>query len=224
MKFDFQALKNKLAIPQESFNGIPAQRLDGEENTKASSVILPIYEKPDDTQGIILQKRNSNLKAHPGQISFPGGAHSSHDKNLLETALREWEEEMGESSSVLEVLGEYPGLYTHTGFHISPFIARYKGTFRFNPNPEEVERPILLDLNRLKTSPFYSIRIRRSGAKELEIYYFDLEEGLLWGATGRIIVNFLREHAKFDREPTQVEPNLGFPPFFDPIRKFSKKS
>ncbi|MBM9499866.1 CoA pyrophosphatase [Leptospira sp. 201903071] len=224
MKFDFQTLKDKLAIPQESFNGIPAPPLVGEEKTRASSVILPIYEKTNLLQGIILQKRNSNLKAHPGQISFPGGAHSSDDKNLLETALREWEEEMGESSSVLEVLGEYPGLYTHTGFHISPFIARYNGSFQFRPNPEEVERSILLDLDRLETAPFYSIRIRRSGAKELEIYYFDLEEGLLWGATGRIIVNFLREHAEFDREPIQVEPNLGFPPFFDPIRKFSKKS
>ncbi|AYV56173.1 NUDIX hydrolase [Leptospira kmetyi] len=223
MRFDFQSLKDRLAVPQETFTGIPAPPL-GEEKSRASSVILPIYEKPDNEQGIILQKRNSNLKAHPGQISFPGGAHSKTDKNLLDTALREWEEEMGESSSVLDVLGEYHGLFTHTGFHISPFIARYNGTFSFNTNPEEVERSIILDLKRLETAPFYSIRIRRSGAREIEIYYFDLEEGLLWGATGRIIVNFLREYAGFEREATKVEPNLGTPPFFDPIRKFSKKN
>ncbi|EMJ91123.1 NUDIX hydrolase [Leptospira alstonii] len=223
MRFDFQSLKDRLSVPQESFTGIP-EPPTGEEKSRASSVILPIYEKPDFTQGIILQKRNSNLKAHPGQISFPGGAYSQKDKNLLDTALREWEEEMGESSSVLDVLGEYRGLFTFTGFHISPFIARYKGPFLFNTNPDEVERSILLDLNRLETSPFYSIRIRRSGAKEIEIYYFDLEEGLLWGATGRIIVNFLREFADFEREATRVEPNLSHPPFFDPIRKFSKKN
>lgn len=131
---------------------------------------------------------------------------------------------MGESSSVLEVLGEYDGLFTHTGFHISPFIARYNGSFLFNTNPEEVERSILLDLNRLETAPFYSIRIRRSSAKEIEIYYFDLGEELLWGITGKIIVNFLRDYANFKREPILAEPNLSVPPFFDPARKFSQKN
>ncbi|EMS87068.1 NUDIX domain protein [Leptospira noguchii str. Hook] len=220
---DFQSLKERLIIPQENFIGIPVPPV-GQEKSRASSVILSIYEKPNLNQGIILQKRNSNLKAHPGQISFPGGAYSPKDKNLLNTALREWEEEMGESSSFLEVLGEYHGIFTFTGFHISTFIARYKGSFLFNTNPEEVESSIFLDLNLLESSPFYSIRIRRSGGNEIEIYYFDLEEGLLWGATGRIIVNFLREHANFKREPIFVEPNLGSPPFFDPSHKFSKKN
>ncbi|ASV13053.1 CoA pyrophosphatase [Leptospira santarosai] len=223
MRFDFQSLKDRLATPQKIFTGIPTPPT-GEEKSKASSVVLPIYEKENSTQGLILQKRNSNLKAHPGQISFPGGAYSKADKNLLDTALREWEEEMGESSSVLEVLGEYDGLFTHTGFHISPFIARYNGSFLFNTNPEEVERSILLDLNRLETAPFYSIRIRRSSAKEIEIYYFDLEEELLWGITGKIIVNFLRDYANFKREPILAEPNLSVPPFFDPARKFSQKN
>ncbi|EMO87566.1 NUDIX hydrolase [Leptospira noguchii] len=223
MRLDFQSLKGRLIIPQENFIGIPVPPI-GQEKSRASSVILSIYEKPNLNQGIILQKRNSNLKAHPGQISFPGGAYSPKDKNLLNTALREWEEEMGESSSFLEVLGEYHGIFTFTGFHISTFIARYKGSFLFNTNPEEVESSIFLDLNLLESSPFYSIRIRRSGGNEIEIYYFDLEEGLLWGATGRIIVNFLREHANFKREPIFVEPNLGSPPFFDPSRKFSKKN
>ncbi|MCR8648335.1 NUDIX hydrolase [Leptospira interrogans] len=223
MRLDFQSLKERLIIPQENFIGIPIPPI-GQEKSRASSVILSIYEESDRSQGIILQKRNSNLKTHPGQISFPGGAYSPKDKNLLNTALREWEEEMGESSSFLEVLGEYNGIFTFTGFHISPFIAHYKGSFLFNTNPEEVERFILLDLNLLESSPFYSIRIRRSGANEIEIYYFDLKEGLLWGATGRIIVNFLREHAHFNREPIFVEPNLSSPPFFDPSRKFSRKN
>ncbi|TGK28184.1 CoA pyrophosphatase [Leptospira gomenensis] len=222
MKFDFQTLKEKLAKPKQEFTEVPPPFF-GEEISRASSVICPIYEKEDGTQGLILQKRNPNLKAHPGQISFPGGAYSSSDQNLLRTALREWEEEMGESSAVLEILGEYSGLFTNTGFHISPFVARYKGNFEFNTNPAEVERFILLDLHRLETEPFYSIRIRRTSAKEIEIYYFDLEEGLLWGATGRMIVQLLREYVGFERNPVAVEPNLAGPPFFDPLRKFSKK-
>ncbi|XDD50425.1 CoA pyrophosphatase [Leptospira sp. WS92.C1] len=223
MRIDLPSLKNRLAPPQESFLGIPISPY-GEEKTRASSVIVSIYENQDQSQGLILQKRNSNLKAHPGQIAFPGGAHSITDKNLLHTALREWEEEMGEPSSLLEVLGEYNGIFTNTGFHISPFIARYKGAFQFKTNPEEVERPILLDLDQIRTAPFYSIRIRRTSAIEIEIYYFNLSEGLLWGATGKILVDLLRDYADFQRTPIQVEPNLGVPPFFDPMRKFSKKN
>ena len=63
------------------------------EGLKLSSVVLPFYKTENGKSGILLTKRSDHLKSHAGQISFPGGKFDELDKTLLETALREWEEE-----------------------------------------------------------------------------------------------------------------------------------
>ncbi|EQA45038.1 NUDIX domain protein [Leptospira broomii serovar Hurstbridge str. 5399] len=209
IKLDLEELKRSLTLKLEGEENLP-------EDIAASSVIMPIFQTAEG-DGFLLQKRNPNLIAHPGQIAFPGGVKDPEDKNLLETALREWREEMGVPSDHLEVIGNYKGMFTSTGYHITPFLSLYKGDFKFSFNPEEVEQIIRLELNRLYQAPFYSIKVKRNPAGPLlEVYYFDLKEGLLWGATARILVDFLREHADFRREPIIRKPNLLAAPFLDP--------
>ncbi|WP_423789771.1 NUDIX hydrolase [Leptospira perolatii] len=209
MKVDLERIKNNNPLRVESEVQIPEDITD-------SSVVIPIYRTPEG-DGFLLQQRSHNLVSHPGQIAFPGGARDPEDENLLSTALREWTEEMGAPAEDLEIIGTYKGYFTHTGFHITPYLAVYHGDFVFDFNQEEVERIIRLDLSRLWSEPFYSLHVRRNPSSPLmELFYFDLEEGLLWGATARIIVNFLREHCDFSRPPMIREMNLPGPPFFDP--------
>ncbi|MCZ8341446.1 MAG: CoA pyrophosphatase [Leptospira sp.] len=182
---------------------------------KKSGVVFPFYGTDEEAEGLILTQRAKHLKSHPGQISFPGGVMDNSDSNLLETALREWEEEMGVSKSHLDILGRVDGLLTRTGFHITPFIAKYNGDFQFSHNTDEVDNIILLPLKKLWEKPFYSIQIPNRKPEEYA-YYFDFDEGLLWGATCEIILNFLKTHSQFDRIPKLVRPNLSHPPFLNP--------
>lgn len=180
---------------------------------KKSGVIIPLYEK-DGKEGVILTKRNSNLRNHPGQISFPGGVHGQEDMSLKETAFREWEEEVGVSREALQFIAPYRPFHTFTGYIIYPFFAQYSGNFQFNINKSEVEELIFLDFESFETLPFYSgVHPRKP---DYPIYYLDLGKELLWGATGFILVSFLRELAEFQRTPRSVLLNLLHPPFFDP--------
>ncbi|MDZ4728120.1 MAG: CoA pyrophosphatase [Leptospira sp.] len=182
---------------------------------KISSVIVPVFESDTLGQGLILTQRSKHLKSHPGQISFPGGVVDPEDSDLLQCALREWEEEMGVTRDHIEVLGKHTGLQTRTGFHITPFLGKYTGDFIFSHNKDEVEKIIILPLNELIHAPFYKINIPNQKILNTA-YYFDLKEGLLWGATCEIILSFLKDYASFERIPQIVKPNLNFPPFLNP--------
>jgi len=206
MNLNLVQIKSQLS---QSWHSMP------ETTEKISSVIVPIFESQDLGQGLILTQRSKHLKSHPGQISFPGGVVDPEDKDLLQCALREWEEEMGVSRDLLEILGKHTGMQTRTGFHITPFLGRYQGDFNFSHNIDEVEKIIILPLSKLIHAPFYSLKIPKPGIED-KAYYFDLDEGLLWGATCEIILRFLKDYASFDRNPIPVAPNLNFPPFFDP--------
>jgi len=181
--------------------------------TKKAGVIVAFYNQAG-KEGIILTKRTSHLRSHPGQISFPGGVYQLEDSSLLQTALREWEEEVGASKNDLEFLAPYKLFHTFTGYLIYPFLTEYKGNFQFRINPNEVEKIILLELNKFLTLPFYvAENPRRKGH---QIYYFDLGEELLWGVTCGIIVSLLYEFTDFQKKPKLVQLNLSSPPFFNP--------
>lgn len=208
MKISFEQLKASLAnsdFPQISSAGL-----------KLSSVIMPFYFTEDNHVGVLLTKRSEHLKSHAGQISFPGGKFDEADKTLLETALREWEEETGESRNTLEVIGSFHSLNTGTGYHITPFISIYRGNFKFNVNQNEVDFMIPLELEELTRAPFYTIEWEKNSSGRIHIYYFDLLSGLLWGATCHILYTFLKEMCGFERRPQFVKPNLNVPPFFSP--------
>lgn len=176
----------------------------------ASSVILPFFSFESGDTGILLTTRSKHLKSHPGQISFPGGVQEENE-DLEETALREWEEEMGVSRDCLEILGRIHSLVTITGYHITPFVGIYSGDFQFLLS-DEVESAFSISMEFVETSGFYCIDFQRSGRNR--VYYFDIPgHGLLWGATCEILVRFLRTTQNFQREPKLVQPNLPYPPF-----------
>lgn len=181
-------------------------------NAKKSAVIIPLF-KMENKEYVILIKRSSHLPSHPGQLAFPGGVYSEEDKTLEETAFREWEEELGSNRENLKLIAPYKPTHTFTGFLIFPFFAEYIGDFKFQPNPKEVEKVIFLDLEDFNSKPFYAIQSPRH--PNYFIYYLDLGEEVLWGATAYLILEFLKELADFQRKPKLVKKNLETPPFLD---------
>ena len=97
---------------------------------------------------ILLTKRAPHLNEHAGQISFPGGKLEAIDETIVDTALRETKEEVGLSSSEVEVLGFLSPVVTLTGFHIYPVVGYLDKTpssasQQLNRNPNEVEEIII---------------------------------------------------------------------------------
>ena len=71
-------------------------------------------------------QRKNNLRQHAGQIAFPGGKKENEDKTLLETAVRETEEEISLSKENYDIIGNFPKFYTGTGYVVTPYIAMMK--------------------------------------------------------------------------------------------------
>ena len=97
-----------------------AERVDGTGMMPASVMIL-LYFK-DGEYCILLNKRSEEVEHHKGEISFPGGARDLEDRDSLETALRETEEEMGIKREDITVLGEMDEIVTRSNFQVSVFI------------------------------------------------------------------------------------------------------
>jgi 8-oxo-dGTP pyrophosphatase MutT (NUDIX family) len=189
--------------------------------SKPASVLIPIYRDAKGRDCVILTKRSEHLKNHPGQISFPGGLQSGKE-SLLDTALREWEEEVGELKETIKPLGSFGEFNTFTGFIIVPFLGIYSGNFQFKPNSDEVERMILLNLDAFYHNPFYEMENPRSPGNR--VYYLEIGKDILWGATANILVDLLIQFGSFQRQGIKILSNLNKPPFFDPKKEYQLHS
>ena len=80
--------------------------------SEASILVIFINNYDKDESYILLTQRKNNLRQHAGQIAFPGGKKENEDKTLLETAVRETEEEISLSKENYNIIGNFPKFYT----------------------------------------------------------------------------------------------------------------
>lgn len=159
----------------------------GIENAIPSAVLLLIYEK-EGKDFILFTLRTFNVEHHKGQISFPGGAFQPGDRDLVETALRETEEEIGVKPQDINILGELDPVLTRSNFLITPFVAHIPYPYPFVLSSEEVAEIIEVPLNHLFEGKNYWREIEPSGRI---IHFFKYEDKIIWGATALILKQFL---------------------------------
>ena len=155
-----------------------------------AGVLVPVFEQ-DGKLKVLFTQRTLTVKDHRGQISFPGGVKDAADPDLMATALRETEEEIGLEPGLVEVLGWLPPVATITGYAITAFVGGIPHPFEFRPNPREVERLLILPLEgfvppeRWSTGPYaFQGRVTR-------VCCWRYQQEVVWGATARILVNLL---------------------------------
>ncbi|MEK6566076.1 MAG: CoA pyrophosphatase [Bacteroidota bacterium] len=163
-----------------------------DEKLTRAAVLMALFKKKD-AWHLLMTKRSDEVEHHKGQISFPGGAADSSDKNIVATALRETEEEIGLQAGQIEILGQYDDHVTPTGFIITPVVGYIKKLPGFSPKEEEVveilEVPVSLFRDPTKER---MVQLVRHGTK-VDVYFYDFGKHEIWGATARISRDFLRE-------------------------------
>jgi 8-oxo-dGTP pyrophosphatase MutT (NUDIX family) len=172
-----------------------AERLDAHGHTDAA-VLIPMHGWPDNP-GLVLTERRSDLKRHAGEISFPGGRRDEGEE-LLDTALREAQEEIGLSPDRVEVVGALPPVGTFvTNYKVHPFVGLIDEGMRFEPNPSEVESVLVASLDELVAAYAKRRLVRRGVPIKTDTY--EISGKLIWGATARILGLLLERIRAEDR-------------------------
>ncbi len=150
-----------------------------------AGVLIALEETPDGTQ-VLLTKRSSALKHHPGQIAFPGGSVDPEDSGPVQAALREAQEEIGLRCENVEVIGVLPLHETVTGFNVTPVIGRVRAAFEPTPEPSEVDEVFSVPLAHV--TDLTRFRVQSRMWQGVQRYYYTVPYGpyYVWGATARI--------------------------------------
>ena len=138
-------------------------------------------------QGVLLTKRSSHLKHHPGQIAFPGGKLDPGDASLEACALRETHEEVGLPPDAVQILGRLPQHQTGTGFAITPVLAWVDRPFVPIPEAGEVDEVFTVPLSHLLDPARYAVERRRRQGQTRSYYAVPWGPYYVWGATARIL-------------------------------------
>ncbi|MEL6642860.1 MAG: CoA pyrophosphatase [Pseudomonadota bacterium] len=136
---------------------------------------------------ILLTKRSSRLKHHPGQIAFPGGKVDPSDADVTDAALREAEEEIGLPRANVTVLGHLPAHETVTGFRVTPVVGWIDGTFDIRPEPGEVEEVFRAPFDHVTDPANFRIEGRRWRGVRRHYYTVPWGPYYIWGATARML-------------------------------------
>ena len=139
---------------------------------------------------VVLTKRRADLRRHAGEISFPGGRQDPGDATLIDTALREAEEEIGLPRGDVQLLGELPSTSTFaTNYLIQPFVGLLAAGRRWRPSPREVDAVLELPAAALREGRTRTHVRRRGFTFETDAYI--VGEHVIWGATARIVEHLL---------------------------------
>jgi len=154
--------------------------------SRPAGVLAPI-QLVDGRLELLLTKRSSALKHHPGQIAFPGGKQDPGDADSIAAALREAHEEIGLPPENVEVLGTLPVHDTVTSFAVTPVIGLIRDRFDIRPEPGEVAEVFSVPLSHVLDPANYLVQSRRwRGSLR---HYFTVPYGpyYIWGATARML-------------------------------------
>jgi 8-oxo-dGTP pyrophosphatase MutT (NUDIX family) len=164
-------------------------------DSRRAAVLVPVLLEPEGAR-LVYTVRRDHLPDHAGQISFPGGSMEPGDDSLLETALREAEEEIDLSPDLVEVIGELEEMYIPpSNFRVSPFVGLLPPEAELVMAPDEVEAIFTVSLDELMSpETFRRVPWTRDG-RDYMVPVFAVGDSKtrrnIWGATAAITASLL---------------------------------
>lgn len=150
----------------------------------------------------LFTRRSETLRNHAGEISFPGGRLDG-DETSVQTALREAQEEVGLDPALVTVHGELDHLSTVVSkSHIVPVVGTVDARPTLVAAAAEVDRILWVSLAELSHDETFREEWWGSPPLERPLYFFELEDETIWGATARMLHQLLQlAHGVQDPEP-----------------------
>ncbi len=161
------------------------------ETQKLAAVLVALIESHSGLD-IVLTRRAKHLRHHPGQVSFPGGKWDKSDHTLLDTAVREAQEEIALPSEQLKILGTFPGHKTTSGFDVTPIVAFSNYAGPWTPDFNEVDSVLTVPLSWVIDESRWRIEtgIFKGEPHQYRVSWW--KRYLIWGATAEMLFNFRR--------------------------------
>jgi len=158
-----------------------------------AGVLIPLLKRGNGIE-LLFTRRTDTVLTHKGQISFPGGQREETDVETIETALRESYEEIGLEPSRVMVLGELDDVFTAvSSFVITPVVGLVEGGIDdLRLAPDEVKSVLTVPVTQLLDTRVHTTETRSVGEQEYRIHYYTVGDDVIWGATGRIVYQFLK--------------------------------
>ncbi len=196
MQLDAAELRRRLARAAPPASSVYGDDGAGREQAAVipAAVLVPIIAHPEGFT-VLFTRRTTQLKAHSGQVSFPGGRTEPGDASPEHTALREAQEEVGLPSGKVEVLGRLPEYNTRTGFRVTPVVGLIRPPLELVPDVREVDEIFEVPLAFLLEPANYRRESRQIGARMASYYVIEHHGRTIWGATAGMLANLYRQLA-----------------------------
>ncbi|MFB6133247.1 MAG: CoA pyrophosphatase [Halanaeroarchaeum sp.] len=161
-----------------------------DDEDRDAAVLVPVIQESEG-HSLLLIKRADHLGEHPGQMGFPGGGRDPGDADLRETAIREAGEEVGLRPNEISFVGRLDDTRTTSRYAVTPFVGRVPNR-TYIPDGREISEVAILPVEEL-TDPANYEAGRREHPRfgDVLVHFFRVQGYTVWGATGRILVQFL---------------------------------
>ena len=173
----------------ELLAGLDARDLDID-GFKPSAVLVPI-QFIDGKVSLLFTKRTGIVEHHKHQVSFPGGS-LDDGENTLQCALRESQEEVGLEPGDVRILGRLDDIFTITSFTVTPYVGAIPYPYDFVSSEQEITEIFTVSVEHLLKPEIFRAEKYEAPWGDIPIYYYEAGQHTIWGATARILTQFLQ--------------------------------
>jgi 8-oxo-dGTP pyrophosphatase MutT (NUDIX family) len=192
MSLNLVTLKKEKIKELLSSNNLGDESCIDQDIYRMAAVLVPFLIENGEWH-LLFTRRTAQVEDHKDQVSFPGGSVDPEDESILQTALREANEEIGLDKNNVEILGSLHEFCTISNYRVKPIIGHIVWPMQITLSPSEVSRVFTVPLEWL-TEPSHSTKrpFMDAGGEHRDVIFFQpYEDEIIWGITAQIVYELL---------------------------------